>query len=137
MANYFSNYDGTNYTPVFEMANHWSKESQDEERRFLHRDNAWGFAKVFICSKHFNDDDVLLHFDILMGNGTVEKVSRKPGLKKSAKPVNLSNCTLNLQGSSKQPDRLYRNEIGIRDFRHALELSRAEHKKRSDSFFCF
>ncbi|KAI6655805.1 hypothetical protein LOD99_1947 [Oopsacas minuta] len=66
VANCSSNYDGTNYTPVFEMANHWSKELQDEWRRFLHRNNAWELAKVFICSKYFNDDDVLLHFDIPM-----------------------------------------------------------------------
>ena len=135
VANCSSNYDGTDYTPVFEMANHWSKELQDEWRRFLHRDDAWELAKVFICSKHFADDDVLLHFDIPMGDGTVEKVSRKPGLRKNAKPINLPNCPSYLQGSSYQPDRLDRDEIDIRHFRHALELSRAEYIKESGSFF--
>ena len=71
------------YTPVFEMLSHWSKEVKEEWRRFLHRDDAWELAKVFICLKHFSDNDVLLHFDIPMGDGTVKKVPRKPGLRKN------------------------------------------------------
>ena len=81
-----SNYDGTNYTPVFEMLSHWSKEVKEEWRRFLHRDDAWELAKVFICLKHFSDNDVLLHFDIPMGDVTVKKVPRKPGLRKMQSP---------------------------------------------------
>ena len=34
VANCTSNYDGTEYTPVFEMLNHWPKEVQDEWRKF-------------------------------------------------------------------------------------------------------
>ena len=134
VANCSSNYDGTNYTPVFEMLNHWSKEVQEEWRRFLHRDDAWELVKVFICAKHFSDKDVLLHFYIPMGDGTVKKVSRKPGLRKNAKPVNLPNCPSYLQGSSEHPDRLDRDDIDIRHFHQALELSRAEHKKEGDTF---
>ena len=90
--------------------------------------------KVFICAKHFSDNDVLLHFYIPMGDGTVKKVSRKPGLRKNAKPVNLPNCPSYLQGSSEHPDRLDRDDIDIRHFHQALELSRAEHKKEGDTF---
>ena len=52
VANCCSNYDGTDYVPVFEMLNHWSKGMQDEWRRFLHRDDAWKLARVFICARH-------------------------------------------------------------------------------------
>ena len=134
VANCCSNYDGTDYVPVFEMLNHWSKEMQDEWRRFLHRDDAWKLARVFICARHFCDEDILLHFDIPQGDGTVKKVSRKPGLRKNAKPLNLPNCHSYLQGSSEHPERLNRGEIDIRHFHQALELSRADYKKENDSF---
>ena len=134
VANCSSNYDGTNYTPVFEMLSHWSKEVKEEWRRFLHRDDAWELAKVFICLKQFSDNDVLLHFDIPMGDGKVKKVPRKPGLRKNTEPVNLLNCPSYLQGSSEHPDRLDKDEIDIRHFHQALELSRAEHKKENYSF---
>ena len=94
----------------------------------------WELAKVFIYLKHFSDNDVLLHFDIPMGDGTVKKVPRKPGLRKNAEPVNLPNCPSYLQGSSEHPDRLDKDEIDIRHFHQALELSCAEHKKENDSF---
>ena len=41
VANCCSNYDGTDYIPVFQTLNHWSKEIQDEWRKFLHRADAW------------------------------------------------------------------------------------------------
>ena len=69
-----------------------------------------------------------------MGDGTVKKVPRKPGLRKNAKPVNLPNCPSYLQGSSEHPVRLDRDEIDIRHFLQVLELSRADHKKRATPF---
>ena len=88
----------------------------------------------FICLKHFSNNDVLLHFDFPMGDGTVKKVPTKPGLQKNAEPVNLPNCPSYLQGSSEHPDRLDKDEIDYRHFHQALELSRAEHKKENESF---
>ena len=62
------------------------------------------------------------------------KVPRKPGIRKNAQPINLPNCPSYLQGSSKHPERLDRNEVDIRHFDQALELSRAENKIENDSF---
>ena len=91
VSNSYSNYD-EDYDPVFEMLNHWSKGMQDEWRRFLHRNDAWKLARVFICAIHFCDEDILLHFDIPQGDGTVKKVYRKPLILGNAKPINLPIC---------------------------------------------
>ena len=39
-----SNYDGTDYVPMFQMLNHWSKEMQDKWRRFLYSRGFQPFA---------------------------------------------------------------------------------------------
>ena len=41
---------------------------------------------VFICARHFWDEYVLLDFDFLKREGSVKKVSRKPGLRKMPSP---------------------------------------------------
>ena len=134
VANCTSNYDGTQYTPVFEMLNHWSKDTQEEWRKFLHREDAWELARVFICANHFGDDDLLLHFEKPQHDGTVEKVPRKPGLRKNTKPIYLPNCPSYLQRSSEHAERFDRNVIDVRHFQKALELSLAESKTENEKF---
>ena len=90
VANCSSNYDSTNYTPVFEMLNHIGQ-------------------KCRMNGEHFS-------------------------IEKNAKTVRLPNFPSYLQGSSEYPDRLDRDEIDIRHFHQALELSRAEHRKVSAPF---
>ena len=52
VANCCSNYDCTDYIPIFQTLNHLSKGIQDKWRKFLHRADAWELTKVFIYAKH-------------------------------------------------------------------------------------
>ena len=86
------------------MLNHWSKDAQDECRKFVHREDALELTIVFICAKHFGDEDLLLHLEIPQHDGTVEKVPHKPGLRKNAKSIYLPNCPSYLQNSSEHAE---------------------------------
>ena len=57
LANCTYNYYGTEYTPIFEMLHHWPKDVQDDWKKFLHRDDAWQLSRIFICAKHFSEQD--------------------------------------------------------------------------------
>ena len=129
VANCTSNYDGTQYTPVFLMLHHWSKDTQEGWRKCLHREDKWELARIFNYAKHFGDDDLLLHFDIPQYDGTVEKVPRKPCLGKNSRPIYLPNCPSYFHGSSEHTKRFDRNAIDIRHFQNALELSIAENEE--------
>ena len=134
VANCTSNYDGTEYTPVFEMLNHWPKEVQDEWRKFLHRDDASQLTRVLICAKHFSEKDLLLTVEIPQSDGSINKFPRKPSLHKGAKPTLLPNCPSYLQGQNEPAERLDRDEIDIRHFHRALELSIAEHQTENEKY---
>ena len=60
--------------------------------KFLHREDASEYDKVFICSKHFSDVDVLLHFDIPKEDGTSQRIPRKSSFRQNPKPILHSNC---------------------------------------------
>ena len=99
------------YTPVFKMLNHWSKDTQDEWRKFLHREEFLFVRNTLVTMTFY-------FFEIPQQDGTVEKVPRKPGLRKNAKPIYPSY----LQQSSEHAERFDRNVIDVRHFQKALEL---------------
>ncbi|KAI6648582.1 Transposable element P transposase [Oopsacas minuta] len=102
--------------------------------KICHRDDAWQLTIVFICAKHFNEKDLLLTIEIPQGDGSIKKVPRKPGLCKDSKPSILPNCPSYLKGQHEPPERLDRDEIDIRHFHHALELSIAEHQTENERY---
>ena len=53
--------------------------------------NCW----VFSCARHFCDEDILLHFDIPQGYGTVKEVPENLVFG-NVRPINLLNCPSHL-----------------------------------------
>ena len=99
-----SNYAGEPYTPVFkfpsgspQFVNSWLRALCREDIRDLN---------VFVCSKHFLDEDIQTSFSILQPDGSYLEVPAKPKLHKEAVPRFLSGCPPHLSSSSSDTKQL-------------------------------
>ena len=94
-----SNYAGEPYTPVFklpsgppELVNLWL--------RALCREDVRDLKHVFVCSKHFLDEEIQTNFSLLQPDGSYLEVPAKPKLHKEAVPRFLPGCPFHLSSSS-------------------------------------
>ena len=86
-----SNYVGEPYIPVFklpsgppELVNRWL--------RSLCREDIGDLKNVFVCSKHFIDEEIQTSYSICQPNGSYLELPAKPKLHKEAVPIFLPNC---------------------------------------------
>ena len=93
------NYVGEPYTPVFklpsgppELVNRWL--------RSLCREDIGDLKNVFVCSKHFPEEEIQTSYSICQPDGSYLKVPAKPKLHKEALPRFLPNCPPHLSSSS-------------------------------------
>ena len=87
-----SNYDPTDRIPVFKMP-----QKPDELRhawlRVLHRDDINELKVVYVCSKHFTEDEVETTHKVPNGDGSYREIPRnRPKLKDGAVPTILPGC---------------------------------------------
>ena len=87
-----SNYDPTDRIPVFKMP-----QKPDELRhawlRALHRDDIDELKVVYVCSKHFREDEVQTTHKVPNGDGSYREIPRnRPKLKYGAVPTILPGC---------------------------------------------
>ena len=94
-----SNYAGEPYTPVFklpsgppELVNLWL--------RALCREDVRDLKHVFVCSKHFLDEEIQTNYSLLQPDGSYLEVPAKPKLHKEAVPRFLPGCPFHLSSSS-------------------------------------
>ena len=122
----------TDYVPVFETLNHWSKEVQVEWRRFLHIDDA---CKLTSFVRDISVT-MIYYFTSIFPRVTVQwrKYPENLVFGKMPSPsffltvLHIYKDLLNTQNVWTEM------KLISRHFHQALELSRAEHKKENDSF---
>ncbi|KAI6651128.1 Transposable element P transposase [Oopsacas minuta] len=94
-----SNYAGEPYTPVFKLPN-GPPDLVNRWHRALCREGIRDLKNVFVCSKHFLDEEIQTSFSIHQPDGTYLEVPAKPKLQKDAVPRFLPGCPLHLSSSS-------------------------------------
>ncbi|KAI6658772.1 hypothetical protein LOD99_15097 [Oopsacas minuta] len=67
---------------------------------YLYREGIRDLKNVFVCSKHFLDEEIQTSFSIHQPDGTYLEVPAKPKLQKDAVPRFLPGCLLHLSSSS-------------------------------------
>ncbi|KAI6650086.1 Transposable element P transposase [Oopsacas minuta] len=94
-----SNYAGEPYTPVFKLSN-GPPDLVNRWHRALCGEGIRDLKNVFVCSKHFLDEEIQTSFSIHQPDGTYLEVPAKPKLQKDAVPRFLPGCPLHLSSSS-------------------------------------
>ena len=69
-----SNYKGEGYTPVFSLPK--SPDIADKWRRAICREGAFELKSVYVCIKHFREEDILRTFEIHQGDGSIQNTER-------------------------------------------------------------
>ena len=87
-----SNYNSDEHVPVFKLP-----EKPDELRqawiRALRRDDIDDFKRVYVCVKHFREEDIECMHRVPNGDGTFREEPRaRPKVKEGAVPVFLPGC---------------------------------------------
>ena len=114
-----SNYSGEPYTPVFKIPN-GPPDRVAQWKRALCRDNIDEIQNIYVCIKHFRDEDVETHFAIPQQDGSIKKVKRDIlKLHQAAIPQFLPGCPSYLSTHSLKPTRL---DSSVKD-RHLLEVA--------------
>ena len=87
-----SNYDGEPHTPIFKMPNR-PPHIVSQWKRFLHREFIEEIRKIYVCLKHFRDEDVEFFFNIPQPDGSILQEKRNlPRLRPLAVPRFLPGC---------------------------------------------
>ena len=103
-----SNYAGEQPTPVFKIPD-GPPEIVALWKAFLHREHIEDIKKIYVCLKHFQDEDVETHFSIPQPDGTRLEVKRSvPRLHKDAIPRILPGCPSYLSNLTQKQNRLDR-----------------------------
>ena len=87
-----SNYDGEPHTPIFKIPN-GPPHIVYQWKRFLHREFIEEIKKIYVCLKHFRDEDVEIFFNIPQPDGSILQEQRNlPRLRPLAVPRFLPGC---------------------------------------------
>ena len=70
-----SNYDGEPHTPIFKIPN-GPPHIVYQWKRFLHREFIEEIKKIYVCLKHFRDEDVEIFFNIPQPDGSILQEQR-------------------------------------------------------------
>ena len=128
-----SNYKGEPYTPLFslpkcpDLANKWI--------RAICREGASDLKSVYVCIKHFREEDIHRTYEIHQGDGSIWHIERsKPKLSENAIPCILPSCPKYLSSSTPKPIRLTYETKEQELFDEALKLSIAEQITEVDKY---
>ena len=101
------------------MANKWI--------RAICREGASDLKSVYVCIKHFREEDIHRTYQIHQGDGSIQHIERsKPKLSENAISCILSSCPKYLSSSTPKPARLTYETKEQELFDEALKLSIAE-----------
>ena len=92
--------------------------------RAIHRENISDVKTIFVCVKHFREEDIIKKFQILQPDGTYDGIPRKKyKLSDDAIPCIFPNCPFYLSLTQPKPVRFSRDEKDAELFAEAIKQS--------------
>ena len=97
---YRSNYRGEPYTPVFKLPS--GPPGPELVDQSLRREDIGDLKSVFVCSKHFLDQDIITSYPVLQSDGSYLEVPTKPKLVEERCQDSCPDCPPLFSSSTKQ-----------------------------------
>ena len=99
------NYKAEGYSPIFSLSK--SPEIADKWRRAICRQGAFELKSVYVCIKHFREEDIIRTFEIHQADGSMQPIAlSKPKLIETAIPCVIPECPKYLSSTGNNPARL-------------------------------
>ena len=96
--------------------------------RAIHRENISDLKNVFVCVKHFREEDIISNYNVLQSDGTYSSIPRKRcKLSDDAVPCIYPNCPSYLTSIQTKPVRYSRDEKEAELFEKAIRQSLEQH----------